>query len=1308
MQDAPSAALVVQHGPQQRTPGEVEGTEVGGVRVRAGVVGQADARRPVLDVPAGARAGVVGDEAGAQGVVVGDQVVQRLFQRRRVQVVRHVDGQRLGVVAGALGGGAEQPVLDGCQGGRAGGRLRGRGGLAGASGGVRAAGEGGDRLVPVDVPGGQGQPLLPGAGHHLDAEDGVAAEFEEVVVDADAFHAQHLGPDRGERAFGGRAGRDMPYRAHGGAGVGEPGAVELAVRVERQGVEHDDGRRHHGSGQRTAEFPAYGLGFDPLPGGRDDVAGQAPVAVGVGGDGGRRLGDARAAAQRVLHLAQFDPEAAHLDLLVDPADVLQSAVGAAAHQVAGAVHALPRRAERIGDEPGGGQSGPVQVAAGQSAASEVQLACDTDRLGPQGAVEDIGPCERHGSADGRGLLRQPVTGEPGGGVHGGLGGPVDVGDTASGQGGAQVVQRLCGQGLPGQDDGVRGDGCRTARDQTGDDRRDCAEQPGAPGAGAVGEGRQIGDHLDGAAGRQRAQQLEHGDVEVEGGGGDHVVQAGGPEPLLRPRGQRGDRAVGDDDPLGAAGRTGGVDDVRGVVRQQRPGTVGVGEVRVGHGRVGAVLQEQGGAVGGQGGGGLPGGEDEGGPGVGEHEADALGRIAGVDGEITRARGEHRPQHGHEVGGARQAQRHQGLRARAAREELPGQPVGAPGDLGVVEPDRAADHGGTVRGAGRLGAEQVGQRAVAGVPGPAGGRVPGVHQGALFLGREHGQLGQRAARSVRHALQQAVQVGGQPGHGGGVEQVRVELGGQHAAAVGVGGELQDQVEAGRRAGQRVLGEAQSAGQRGHGQGGLLHDEGLHQRGAARVAGRGQLLDHPVERHPVVGEGVQYGRPHALHEPVHGGPFVDVAPQHHRVGEEARHVLQVAPAAPGGDGAERDVPLPRVAGEEQRGGPREEGEHRGAAPCRQLPQPGHQLGGQRVPVGRSGGGAHGGTRPVGGQLQLLRARQVPSPVGQVGGIGLRGPLPVLPHGEVRVLHGWLGQVVGFAGGLRVVEGGELSGEDAHRPAVGDDVVLGQEQQVVLGGEPDEQRAGERAGREVEGTAQFLGEQRLRRVAAARFGYVGEVGRAQGQVGLRRDTLGALPVGRGEGGAQGGVAGGEAAQGAAQRVGVQGAAQPQGNAGVVLGAALGEVVQVPEPPLRAGQRQGAVEGHRRYRLRRRGGRRVAQQGGQGGDRPRGEDVPDGQPDTQFVPDPGQCTGGEDRFTAEVEEVVRHTDGVDAQHLRPDPREGPLARRTRRDVPLRDGPLRRGQGPPVDLVLRRERHPVEDHDGRRHHVGGQYGGHG
>ena len=86
--------------------------------------------------------------------------------------------------------------------------------------------------------------------------------------------------------------------------------------------------------------------------------------------------------QHRLDLAQLDPEAADLDLVVEPAEELEVAVRPLARQVAGAVEPRAGRlAERVGDEALGRELRPVEVAAGQAGAADVQLAGHADRHG---------------------------------------------------------------------------------------------------------------------------------------------------------------------------------------------------------------------------------------------------------------------------------------------------------------------------------------------------------------------------------------------------------------------------------------------------------------------------------------------------------------------------------------------------------------------------------------------------------------------------------------------------------------------------------------------------------------------------------------------------------------------------------------------------------------------------------------------------------------------------------------------------------------------------------------------------------------
>ena len=84
--------------------------------------------------------------------------------------------------------------------------------------------------------------------------------------------------------------------------------------------------------------------------------------------------------QRGLDLARLDAVATDLHLMVDAAQELEHAVGQPASEVAGPVHPGTRLgAERIRDEPLGGEVGPVQVAAAHLDPADVKLPRDSHR-----------------------------------------------------------------------------------------------------------------------------------------------------------------------------------------------------------------------------------------------------------------------------------------------------------------------------------------------------------------------------------------------------------------------------------------------------------------------------------------------------------------------------------------------------------------------------------------------------------------------------------------------------------------------------------------------------------------------------------------------------------------------------------------------------------------------------------------------------------------------------------------------------------------------------------------------------------------
>ncbi len=107
-----------------------------------------------------------------------------------------------------------------------------------------------------------------------------------------------------------------------------------------------------------------------------------------------------------------------------------------------------------------------------------------------------------------------------------------------------------------------------------------------------------------------------------------------------------------------------------------------------------------------------------------------------------------------------------------------------------------------------------------------------------------------------------------------------------------------------------------------------------------------------------------------------------------------------------------------------------------------------------------------RPVGRQRQTGRGtRQTVAPILRLGLQPFpRQPLP-LPGGIIRILDRQRRQRIGAPGRKRPVKAAELTHQNPHRPAIGDDVVLRQQKDVVVIGQPDQAAADQRAARKIE---------------------------------------------------------------------------------------------------------------------------------------------------------------------------------------------------------------------------------------------------
>src|ERR1044071_1888557 len=134
----------------------------------------------------------VAPEAQAQNVVVGQQVLHHFLQPRSVYARLHFQQHGLIEVVKISLLTRKEPALNGCE-----RSVAAYASLLGFDNGSRP-GDGsqcGDCLVLKKLSRLQTQPDLVCPRDDLNAQDRIATEMEEIIVNADAFHSEHLLPD---------------------------------------------------------------------------------------------------------------------------------------------------------------------------------------------------------------------------------------------------------------------------------------------------------------------------------------------------------------------------------------------------------------------------------------------------------------------------------------------------------------------------------------------------------------------------------------------------------------------------------------------------------------------------------------------------------------------------------------------------------------------------------------------------------------------------------------------------------------------------------------------------------------------------------------------------------------------------------------------------------------------------------------------------------------------------------------------------------------------------------------------------------
>ncbi len=224
----------------------------------------------------------------------------------------------------------------------------------------RQRGRGG---VGEQVTGAQRETGAPGGSYGTDGHDAVAAEREEVVLGADCFQPEHVLEHVAQARFGFRTRRAGTGRAEHRDRQCPP--VDLAVGGQRERLKDHENRGHHVLGKPLGTPVAQVVGG--CGGAQDGVPDQVSVL-----DCHHGLADRRVGRGDGLDLLQLQAHAADLHLVVGAPGELQAAITGPAGQVPGAVHA-GAAAEGVGDEPGGGQRGSVDVTAAEQETGGIEF-----------------------------------------------------------------------------------------------------------------------------------------------------------------------------------------------------------------------------------------------------------------------------------------------------------------------------------------------------------------------------------------------------------------------------------------------------------------------------------------------------------------------------------------------------------------------------------------------------------------------------------------------------------------------------------------------------------------------------------------------------------------------------------------------------------------------------------------------------------------------------------------------------------------------------------------------------------------------
>ncbi len=173
--------------------------------------------------------------------------------------------------------------------------------------------------------------------------------------------------------------------------------------------------------------------------------------------------------------------------------------------------------------------------------------------------------------------------------------------------------------------------------------------------------------------------------------------------------------------------------------------------------------------------------------------------------------------------------------------------------------------------------------------------------------------------------------------------------------------------------------------------------------------------------------------------------------------------------------------------------------------------------------------------------------------------------LPECVVSILHSEIRQIRGCSRQSCSVEGNPFTGQNSQRPAVRNDVVDIENENMILSIETQEVSADQRASRQVKRTAGLFRSEPFNLGGLEGFRHCREVGNGDGNINARRNPLGGLATRKLESGAQNLVAANDRIQRRVKLLRIQRSRNADSHGDIVERAAWFEAVEKPETFLR-----------------------------------------------------------------------------------------------------------------------------------------------